>query len=91
MRGKSDGFLFSPFKINMPVDFTQKSKLGLENLHLTESQLSRNKMWYLVDTHNTMCHISAKEFLNLNFSKVVLNKISIFSTKLTKFYIFTKL
>ena len=32
-------------------------------------------MWYTADNHNYMCHICAKEVLNSNFNKAVIDKI----------------
>ena len=43
------------------------TKLGKENLYLTENRLSRNEMWCATDIHNNMCHICAKGFLVSNF------------------------
>ena len=48
-------------------DFTVKSaKLGREIC--TENQSSRNKMRCAADNYNNMCHICAKELLDLNFN-----------------------
>ena len=35
-------------------------------------------MWCGADIHNYMCHICAKGFLDLNFGKAVIDKISNF-------------
>ena len=44
-----------------------KHKIGKGNLYLTENWLSRNEMCCAADNYNNMCHICAKEFLDLNF------------------------
>ena len=54
----------------------KKSKIWNGNLY----GLTRNKMWY--DNHNYMCHICAKEVLDLKFRQVVTDKIIVFFTKL---------
>ena len=46
------------------------------NLYLTENLLSWNKMCCASDNCNYMCHTCAKEFLNSNFNKAVIDKIS---------------
>ena len=48
------------------------------NHSLTENRLRRNKIWYVEDNHNHMCHICAKGFLDSNFNQAVIDKISIF-------------
>ena len=45
----------------------KKCKIGKGNLHLTENQISKNKMWCASGNHNNMCHICAKELLDSNF------------------------
>ena len=35
-------------------------------------------MWCAADDHNVMCHTHTKEFLDLNFNKAVIDKISNF-------------
>ena len=35
-------------------------------------------MWYVAGNHNCMCHVCAKEFLDLNFNKAVFDGISNF-------------
>ena len=53
-------------------------------MEITENRLSRNKMWCAIDIHNYMCHIGlcAKGFLDSNFDKAGIGKISFFFTKL---------
>ena len=49
-------------------DFMVKnSKLGKEDLYLTENRFSRNKMWYTADNHNYMDLICVKGFVDLKF------------------------
>ena len=36
-------------------------------------------MWCASDNHNYMCHICAKELLDLNFNEAVIDKASIFN------------
>ena len=36
-------------------------------------------MWCVSDIHNDMCHIWAKEFLDLDINQAVIYKISIFN------------
>ena len=45
----------------------KKCKIGKGNLYLSENRISRNEMLCAADNHNNMCHICAKEFLDLNF------------------------
>ena len=51
-------------------------------MYLTENRLSRNEMWCVVDNHNYMCHISAKELLDSSLNQADVYKISFFFTKL---------
>ena len=46
----------------------EKRKIGKGNLYLTENRSSRNEMWCASDSHNNICHISAKELLDSNFN-----------------------
>ena len=48
--------------------YGKKSKIGKGNLYLTENWLGRNEIWYAEDNHSYICHISVKEFLDLNFN-----------------------
>ena len=41
-------------------DFAVKKQYEKGNLYLIENQLSRNKMWCVVDNYNKMCNICAK-------------------------------
>ena len=47
-------------------------------MYLSENRLSRNEMWCTADSHNYLCHICAKEFLDSNFNSAVIDKISNF-------------
>ena len=58
--------------------YGEKRKIWKVNLYYTETRLRRNEMCYAVDNHN-MCYICTKGFLNSNFNKAVIDKISFFS------------
>ena len=58
--------------------YSKKCKIRKGNLYLTENWLSRNKMWCTADNHYYMCHICAKEVLDVNFNHTVIAKISNF-------------
>ena len=58
--------------------FDKKRKIGKGNLCLTENRLSWNEMCCATDNHNYMFHTCAKEFLDSNFNKAVIDKISNF-------------
>ena len=47
-------------------------------MSLTKNLLYRNEMWCAADIHNYTCHICAKGFLDSNFNKAVIDKISNF-------------
>ena len=53
-------------------------QIGKGNLYLTENRLSRNEIWCVADICNYMCYIRAKGFLDSNFNKAVIDKISNF-------------
>ena len=57
---------------------SQKCKIAIGNLYLTENQLSRKAVWCTVDNHKYMCHICVKGFLDSNSNREVTNKISDF-------------
>ena len=50
-------------------DFTVKkpAKLGRGNIRLTENRFSGNEIRCAANNHNYICHICAKEFLDLKF------------------------
>ena len=50
-------------------------------MYSTENHLSRNKMLYVADNHNYMCHICAIEFLDSNFNQAVIENIYQFFIK----------
>ena len=45
---------------------------------LTENQLKRNEMWFVVDNHNYMCHIMCERFFGFELQAVI-DKIWIFT------------
>ena len=47
-------------------------------MYLTENRLSTKQVWFAADNHNYMCHMCAKEFLDSNFKKAVIDKTSTF-------------
>ena len=70
-------------------DFTViNAKLGRLRLK-PENQLSWNEMCCSADNHNYMRHACAKEFLDSNLIKTVIDKISNFHEIAPKFHIFT--
>ena len=60
-------------------------------MNITENLLSINKMWHLVANHIYMCHVCSKQFLDLNFDYVVIDKNINFSQNCPKFNIFIKI
>ena len=76
-------------------DFTVKKKkkkrtIWKGNLYLTESPLSRNEMWRVIDNYSYICHICIKGSLDPNFNQTVADKISI-SRNFPIFYVLTKI
>ena len=45
---------------------------------MTENRLRRNEIWCAADNHNYMSNVCAKGFLDSNFNKAVIDKISNF-------------
>ena len=62
----------------MPGDFTVKKKMQNWEGKSVFNQLSKNEMWCATDNYSNTCHTCAKGFLDSNFNKVVINKISNF-------------
>ena len=58
--------------------YGKRRKIRKENLYLTENRFTTNEMWCAVVNHSYICHICAKGFLNTNFTKAGIDKISIF-------------
>ena len=80
-------FLENQFCV-MQSDFAVKNhKIGRGNMYLIESRSGRNEMWCAADNLNFMSRIITKGFLDLNFTQLVIVKIS---QNCPKFHIFHK-